>query len=190
MKNITISDLTASQKEAFNDLSAFIDAPITSDINSRVAVLIGKAGTGKTTLIRLILDDLLAKDREHDRDTNFSEGAGNSKRNSIFTGSFGFSNPNVFGVTLAHKAKNVLSNSIHFVNTFASYFGLKEFYEPSGKLSFVVDDWKQSKSNCKLPHQVAVHDECSMYDEEMMNTVITSTRKGVKIIFMGERLPM
>lgn len=181
MKSITISDLTESQKAAFNDLTDFINQPITRDINSRVAVLIGKAGTGKTTLIKLILDDLLTKDKEQDRDTDFSNFSGNK-----FLSGFNFNSPSVFGVTLAHKAKNVLARSIHFVNTFAAYFGLKEHYDESGKLKFVKDDYKQSRSDCRLPHVVAVHDECSMYDADMLATVINDTNKNVKFIFMGD----
>ncbi len=174
MKNITIYDLTESQKEAFNFLNSFVSAPITRDINSRVAVLVGKAGTGKTTLIKLVLDELLTKDREMDRDTDFQEGA------SLFA------SPNVMGVTVAHKAKNVLAKSIHFVNTFASYFGLKEEYTDTGQLKFVRNPYRQSKANCRLPHVVAVHDECSMYDAEMLKTVLEDTNYGTKIIFMGD----
>lgn len=186
MKNITLSELTESQTVAYNKLSVFLNEPITRDINSRVAVLVGKAGTGKTTLIRLVLDDLLVRDREQDRDTDFSQllGGGSYKRKAI--NNFNFDTPSVFGVTLAHKAKNVLRHSIHFVNTFASYFGMKEHYDESGKLIFIKDDYKQSRSDCKLPHVVAVHDECSMYDADMLKTVLEDTREGVKIIFMGD----
>ena len=186
MKNITLSDLTNSQKEAFAGLSEFIEAPITKDINSRVAVLIGKAGTGKTTLIRLILDEYLESDRQFDRDEEF----GSDTKYGGSSMSFNFSSPKVQGVALAHKAKNVLANSIHFVNTFAGYFGLKEQYDESGKLKFIRDDYKMSRSNCKKPHKVAVHDECSMYDAEMLATVTEETYHSAKIIFMGERLPM
>lgn len=186
MQNITIHDLTKSQQIAFKGLSDWLESPITNDPNTQVAVLSGKAGTGKTTLIKLILDQYLEEDRQKDPNTNFAEEMGFKKGKMQMLGLNYGDTPNVWGVTVAHKAKNVLARSIHFVNTFASYFGLKEQYDQSGKLEFIQDEYKMQRSNCRLPHRVAVHDECSMYDESMKNTVLTNTRQNVKIIFMGD----
>lgn len=169
MTNVGIKDLTESQEKAFEGLTEFLARPITEDVNSRVAVLVGKAGTGKTTLIRLILSDLLEADENLGAGFSFL-GQGSS----------------VFGVTLAHKAKNVLNKSLPNVNTFASYFGLKEHYEPSGKLTFIRDEFKAARSDSRTSHKVAVHDECSMYDDDMIEMVLKETNPYVKIIFMGD----
>ena len=168
-----IDNFSASQLEAIPKIKEFLKSPVTNDINTRVFILKGKAGTGKTTLIKYALDDMLTSDFN------------NINKNSISDDMYNL--PNVIGVTLSHKAKSVLNNSIHVCKTFASTFGLKQTYGDFGEVSF-----EKIKSNsmillpCEMPIKVFVHDECSMYDFKMLNYVLNDTNKSSKIIFMGD----
>lgn len=162
-----IENFTQSQEIGLEKLKAFMKS------KDRVFVLEGKAGTGKTTIIRYALQ------KEIDADI------ANCSKDSDST-DFMFSTPNVMGVTISHKAKQVLGNSIHLVRTYASYFGLKQRYEQDGTKIFVKDAFLSKTADCKLPVKVVVHDECSMYDSAMIKNILEETAVGTKIIFMGD----
>jgi hypothetical protein len=149
-----IENFTPSQKIGLEKLKKFIDAPASNKIEDRVFVLMGKAGTGKTTIIKYALDKYLQEDIQNISD-NGEEGGGM------------FSTPNVIGVTMSHKAKQVLSGSIYVVRTFASYFGLKQSYNEDGSIKFVKDAFMSRNAECYSSIKFVVHDECSMYDLEM-----------------------
>ena len=167
-----IEKFTPSQDTAIQTISEFLKKPIKNgDINSRVIVLIGPAGSGKTTIVKYILEDLLKKDVNVDPNTtSFSL----------------FSNPNVVGVALAHKAKQNLTKSIPLCKTFASFFGMKEVHGPEGQRYFEADAYLMSKALCRAPIKVVVHDEVSMYDKGMIDLVLNETHYRTKIILMGD----
>jgi hypothetical protein len=171
MNENKIEKFTPSQIEALKLLEAFLLSPRSNKIQDRVFVLKGMAGTGKTTIIRYALELLLEKDR-----ANIDK----------YSETDMFNTPKVIGVTMSHKAKNVLSNSLHVVKTFASYFGLKQQYAEDGSISFKKDDWLSRDADCNTAVEVVVHDECSMYDEEMDKMVETDTHPYCKIIYMGD----
>lgn len=169
-----IEKFTDSQEEALAKLKVFLSKPIDmNDINTRIFLLKGKAGTGKTTIIRYSLLKEIEEDFKEIDKNAFTEGMINM--------------PNVMGVALSHKAKNVLSNSIHVCKTFASTFGLKQVYGEHGEINFE----KLPKScyqtyPCEYPLKAFIHDECSMYDSKMLYHVLNDTNFSSKIIFMGD----
>lgn len=166
-----IEKFTPSQEEALKRFDAFRKAPITKDVNSRVFVLIGPAGSGKSTIVKYAFEDLIQKDLNLDKDS----------------GSYDlWHNPQIIGVALAHKAKGNLAKSIHVCKTFASYFGMKETHGPEGQRYFETDPYLLKLALCKAPAKVVVHDEVSMYDIEMIKTVLEHTNPHTKIVLMGD----
>lgn len=164
---------TKSQEEALNKIRLFLSVKTDiNDINSRIFLLEGPAGSGKTTIIKHALGQKIKEDEQTiDSEESFS---------NFFT------IPKVVGVTMAHKAKRVLSQSIHVCTTFASCFGLKQFYEEDGQIIFKRPERMTEIPIGETPVDVFVHDECSMYDEFMMNHVINTHPIHSKIIFMGD----
>ena len=134
--------------------------------------------THNTTIIRYALEKLLEKDKQ------------NINPHEIFFDMFNL--PNVFGITQSHKAKNVLMQSLWACGTFASAFDLKEkIDQATGKRTFErTGKFISDKAVCRYPIKVFVHDECSMYSQQMLDYVLKDTNYSGKIIFMGERLPM
>lgn len=168
-----IEKYTNSQDEALVKLQAFMKKPVTKELSSRVFVLKGKAGTGKTTIIRYALLKEIEEDFKKIDKNDIAEDLYNL--------------PNVMGVTLSHKAKGVLSNSIHVCKTFAATFGLKQGYGENGEILFEkVKNKGFVTLPCELPLKVFVHDECSMYDKAMLDMVLKDTNFSSKIIFMGD----
>lgn len=169
-----IDNFTKSQEVGLSKLELFLQKPISNDISTRVFVLEGKAGTGKTTIIKYALKREIEKDTNdiNKYDINFDM----------------FSTPNVIGVTQSHKAKNVLSQSIHVCKTFAATFGLEVEYQENGSQKFVKPKFKKRDIllACEQDVTAFVHDECSMYDRDMMNYVLNDTNPRSKIIFMGD----
>lgn len=168
-----ITEFTPSQKIGLEKLKKFLAIPITRDINTRVFVLRGMAGTGKTTLIRYAFE----KELLEDFNTIDKKDVGKTM----------FNLPNVMGVTMSHKAKNVLSNSIHICKTFAATFGLKLVYGENGEQIFIKLPKKEMETfPCELPLRAFIHDECSMYDHAMLKHVLEDTNFSSKIVFMGD----
>ena len=177
MKNSTrITKFTPSQEVALRDIERFRNTPIDhKNINSRVLVLIGPAGSGKTTLIKYAFEDLIECDEDLDIDDE-----------KMFRPSLFKSLPNVVGVCVAHKAKRNLKKSIPFVKTFASYFNMDSDVTIDGNREFVVNPSKLSTSMAKKYIRVVVHDEVSMYDHAMIQLVLKETHPNTKIILMGD----
>jgi energy-coupling factor transporter ATP-binding protein EcfA2 len=150
---------TKSQEEGIQKIAKFLVS------DEPYFVLTGPAGSGKTTIIKLGLKKLLEEPRQES------------------------SNPNVYGITVAHQAKNVLANSINKVATFAKAFGYKEkIDELTGKRTFVPIDprYLQEPPIGHEPIPVFVHDEVSMYSHEMLRIVMKSRSPFSKVIFMGD----
>lgn len=127
-----IENFTPSQKICLEKLKIFLAKPVsTKDINTRVFRVTGKAGVGKTTIIKYALQKELNED--------FNTIDKNEPAFDIFN------LPNVMGVALSHKAKNVLSNSIHLCKTFAATFGLQQSYGLHGEITFIKPPRKGSK---------------------------------------------
>ncbi len=150
------------------------------DINTKVFVIQGQAGTGKTTMLRNALADIIGNETQ----LSF-ESVKNIKDADMFNpnGSLG-----CIGVTVAHKAKKVLNKSIPICATFASYFGLIMSIDDYGNKTFVPNPNPLTHKNAlfRKTHKVAVHDEVSMYDLDMINHTIMNTPFETKIIFVGD----
>lgn len=150
---------TKTQEEAVNKIKKFLKS------DQPYFVLIGPAGSGKTTILKLALKELLE----------------DSKQKSQL--------PNVAGITVAHQAKNNLSKSISRVTTFAAAFGFKEEVdEITGERTFSPVDRKYLKEVPigYLDIPVFVHDEVSMYSHQMKNIVMEKRSVFSKVIFVGD----
>lgn len=169
---------TPSQAVALQKIQEFIKKPAGRDFNDRVLVIRGKAGTGKTTIIRHGLDKLIQQDLNYDpynEEDYFNELLGQI--------------PNVMGVTVSHKAKLRLQESIPNASTYANYFGLMPRYEHDGTIKF--EKIKKNPMNPKVyPHElpfiVVTHDEVSMYSMQQIHFLETFTHPSSKIILMGD----
>lgn len=128
--------------------------------------IIGRAGSGKTTAIKFALKRLLEEDGPNPQGM-----------------------PNVAGIALAHKAKNVLGKtSIPFVRTFASAYGFKEhFNKETGERTFEPATYFEEPPIGHLDIPVFVHDEVSQYSASMLKIVMDKTSIFSKVIFMGDR---
>lgn len=163
---------TPSQGVALKKIESFMAQKIDyKNVNSRVMVIIGPAGSGKTTIVKYGLKKYIDADKHLNR---------NASSYDLF------SNPNVLGVAVAHQAKKNLRKSIHICKTFASFFGLKEQHDEDGVRSFVKDENMIRYSLCKSALKAVVFDEVSMFDLDMVNLVLKETNPNMKIIFMGD----
>lgn len=124
--------------------------------------LTGAPGVGKTFLIKHALKKYLKEEEE--KDTMM-----------------------VVGITLSHKAKNVLHNaSIKHCRTFASAYGFKEFINEDGSRVFTSASYYEEKPVGHLNIPVFVHDEISQYSHEMKRIVFEKTSLFSKVILMGD----
>jgi len=170
-----ITKFSPDQILALERIEEFRKQPIVkNDVNSRVMVIIGAAGVGKTTLIKYGLEDLIAKDTEKEYDDEQVDGG-------LFS-----STPEVIGVCLAHQAKKNLRKSLPHTKTFASFFGMKETHGDEGQKKFEVDEYALRFALCKADLSFVVHDEVSMYDIDMINIILKETNPRTKIILMGD----
>lgn len=170
---------TPSQSEGFQEFEKFLNAPVSNNFYERVFVITGQAGTGKTTFLKYALQALTSKDLEnginYDEDDFFSD--------------ISFNVPNVMGVTVSHKAKLRLQESIPNASTYAGYFGLKPDYMNDGEMKFVKKPKTPfSKPDlCELPFLVVVHDEVSMYGMQQIHQLEAETNSSCKIVLVGDK---
>lgn len=151
--------LTLGQTEASVKLIAFLEGP------GRIFRLTGKPGVGKTFLLGHVLRNY----------TDVDKNSNNTPPNI-----------NVAGVTLSHRAKNVLGEYIPNVFTFAKTFGLKEKIHDNGHRSFEYNKYeKDCVGDMSIP--VFVHDEISQYTDEMQNIMLERTSMFSKIILVGDK---
>lgn len=170
-------EFTPSQKIADQRIREFLKKPITN-FDSKVLVLTGAAGTGKSTILKYSLSEYLKEDLKNDEYNEDSFGR-----------EFGQYIPNVFGVTVSHKAKEILKKSIPNCGTYVNYFGLSPEYKNDGSVSFVKKPKppnSEKVSPHELPFQVVVHDEVSMYDMRDILNLEMYTHQSSKIILVGD----
>lgn len=152
-------------KLANNDQKIAIDKMIEfvhSDIEE--FVLIGKAGTGKTTIARQIMN--------------------------YYKGLFMSNSNNVVAATISHAAKNVLRNALGYrtdVVTIAKLLGMKQMITDKGEIKFEPNPktWKMSIPPIKYADLLIV-DECSMISHGLLSLIREHKKEGTKIIFMGD----
>lgn len=165
---LTYDDLVEDQKIGVDKLRKFIKSP------ERVFVLSGKAGTGKTTMLRVAFANWIKSDLDK------IEYKKSDERKEY----------NIIGVAMAHKAKQNLNEKggIPYVNTFASTYGHKETYnELTGQRRFVPDKNKIKYADCKKNFRVFIIDEVSMFNKKMLDLVMKHTSLYAKIVFIGDR---
>lgn len=170
-------EFTPSQEVADKVIRKFLKAPITN-LNSKVLVLTGAAGTGKSTILKYSLSEYLKEDlrnEEYDEDS--------------FGKDFGSYIPNVFGVTVSHRAKQILHKSIPNCGTYVNYFGLSPDYLGDGSVRFIKKPKPPNSERVsphELPFQVVVHDEVSMYGMKDIHNIEMYTHPSSKIILVGD----
>lgn len=161
MKKEDIRPQTKDQEGLLPKMKQFLDGP------DKFFLLFGPPGTGKTTMVQLMLSEHIRADKE------------NKSRDSM----------NVAGICLAHQAKKVLGERIPNVFTFAKAYGLKEKIDNrTGKRTFEYDKNIPKGSivgDKEIP--VFVHDEVSQYTQDMLDVVMERTSMFSKVIFIGDR---
>lgn len=177
---IDFNQLTNEQKIGVQKIKDFLKLPINIDNPlTRVIVLKGQAGTGKTTMLKLALEEVLETDKNI---------AHESVKTRYDADLFNQGILGCVGVTVSHKAKKVLNRSIPITTTYASYFSMIQDNDEFGNRKFVPnpDINKRESALYKKPHKVVVHDEVSMYDEDMLNYILANTDPITKIILVGD----
>ena len=171
---------TESQVKANDFIRDFAKKPVANSFDDKVMVLTGAAGTGKTTILKYSLDNLLLEDKRneiYDEDNFYSD----------FTSYI----PNVFGVTISHKAKIRLKESIPNAGTYVNYFGMSPVYEPDGSVRFVKTQKNPNSKTKIMPHEIPFriicHDEVSMYGMRHLNFLEEYTHPNSKVILIGDR---
>lgn len=145
--------LTPSQEAGKNKILNFLSS------EHREMRIVGKAGSGKTTMIKYALKEYFEKNPDD----------------------------SVVGITVSHKAKNILSKSVDYVATFAKAYGYKEKILKNGNRVFEPDPYMINKAICKSTNKAFIIDECSMFSQEMLNIVRNETDMFTKIIYLGDR---
>lgn len=150
--------LTQDQEIVCRKIEKFLSS------DERIFRLRGRAGTGKTTVIKYALKKYL--------DEDMAKGPNQM--------------PNVAGITLAHKARKVLSGSVPFSRSFASAYGFKETILDDGRRIFEPKKFFNEKPIGHLPIPIFVHDEISQYSQSMQDIFLRETSLFSKIILMGD----
>lgn len=124
--------------------------------------LSGRGGTGKTTVIR----EFFAKESK--------------------SGNYSYIPRNIVGMTVAHKARINLQNSIPESITYASGMGLSMQLDEFGQIYFI-----ENKNGARIRDQMKsykwlVFDEASMVDDKMRILLNKTVRDDCKIIYMGD----
>jgi len=135
----------SEQLEAVEKINEFLLS------NEKEFTLIGKAGTGKTTILKEIF-----KNRK-----------------------------NTLGITISHKARNVLSKSIPKALTVASALGMRMIYNENGEISFVVDKKYKGLPEISFAKYIVV-DECSMISNYILGEIRSAASPNAKIIYVGD----
>lgn len=146
------------QEKAIEKLKQFKNSPL------KEFTLKGVGGTGKTTVIR----EVFFKKKP----------AFLSKSQDDF-----YIPHNVLGLTITHKARLALQESIPNSKTVASGCGFKMHYTPNGDIYFEYQ--KDSYAEISAAKYIVV-DEASMISKSLKENIIKSSPKDSKIIWIGD----
>jgi exodeoxyribonuclease-5 len=128
----------------------------------------------KTNLI-----DFLESDKEYFCLT----GKGGVGKTTVIAGALkGYKN--IMGITISHKAKEILCNSIKDCFTFASACGMKVIKNELGEKEFVLDKYSERQHIKKA--DIIVIDECSMISTKAIKIVNDLKKSSAKVIYMGD----
>ena len=138
------------QTEALDKINTFLES------KDQVFTLIGRGGTGKTTIIKKVIEEQVKKGKT------------------------------VLGITVAHKAKKVLGKSIgkDKVKTVASALAIK-LDESTGKFTPDIFARANDRVPIKYADIIIV-DEASMISPSINAEIMELKRAGAKIIYMGD----
>lgn len=147
--------LHEQQTEALKALRKFIKS------EEKHFVLSGKAGTGKTTIIRELFMRKKPKDTEY------------------------YIPSNVVGITVTHQARLNLSNSIPNSITYASAANLIMDFDEHGEIRFIPKYGKAYISELRRYDYIIV-DECSQFSNDMINILVHCASSKAKFIWIGD----
>jgi len=158
-------NLTKGQEEAFRSMVLFLNSP------DKTFTLSGLAGVGKSFVLRLLIDyyNKRKEGQEKSFDDVFEEAQGTS----------------VLGLTISHKAKNILAKSIPNSYTIASGLGMKMHYDNKGDIVFRVEENRRKAPPIRHADLIII-DECSMVTKYIFNSVIEYSKPNAKIISVGD----
>jgi ribA/ribD-fused uncharacterized protein len=143
---------TLEQDKVIDDIILFLLSSKTEYI------LEGKAGVGKTTILKIVIREILK-----------------------------IKKLNILGTAISHQAKKVLANSVKNIptSTIASALGIK-LNEETG--DFEIDYSIRGKQNKTPIRQfnVIIVDECSMISSEIKNEILNCIKTNTKVIYMGD----
>ena len=148
------------QKLAIDKMVSFLSSP------AREFTLIGKAGTGKTTIIKKIIEHY------------------NRNSGSMF-------DSQVVSATISHAAKNVLKKALGstFTSTVtvAKLLGMRMNIDDNGEIEFIADPktWKVAPPPIKNSSLIIV-DECSMISKSLLSLIREHRLPNCKTLFMGD----
>lgn len=148
--------LNKEQEEGAEKIRKFLES------SDRVFRLTGRAGSGKTTMLKYALKDFMNKKTSRWDDT-----------------------PKVIGIATSHKAKKILKNSIPECTTFASAFGFKTKIV-GDKEVFIPEKNLKKLPIGRLNIPLFVHDEVSMYSNAHLDLLLKEHPIFSKIILLGD----
>ena len=147
----------AGQTKAIEKLNNFV-----KDKGRQVFVLKGRGGTGKTTIIKKILEKLEGKE--------------------IAAATLGHKAKGVLQSSMGSKVK---------AGTIASAIGIRPDRKNPGQFIKVDSKYFNKTKSPFYNADVIIIDECSMLTQEMVNDIINfSKNPNVKIIFMGDNVQL
>jgi ATP-dependent exoDNAse (exonuclease V) alpha subunit len=91
---------------------------------------------------------------------------------------------NILGITISHKAKIRLSESIESCYTVASACGMKIKRNIDGTKEFVIDSFIKKKPIADA--DIIVFDECSMASNKNIKDIHSLKKRSAKVIFLGD----
>lgn len=159
-------NLTKGQDEGFRSMIAWLNG------SEKEFSLSGKPGTGKSYLLRLVVDyfEEVNKLKEKSLLDVFSIGGGQNA---------------ILGLTVSHKAKNVLKESVPNAHTIASGLGMKTKFKDNGEIEFVVPDRFYTPPPITEADLIIV-DESSMISRYVREQILKHARSTAKIIYSGD----
>lgn len=151
----------SDQKIAIDKMYRFMES------DAEEFTLIGKAGTGKTTIVKKAVDHF----------------------NNISGSMFG---SKAVAATISHAAKNILSkaigDSLPSTVTVAKLLGMKQEIDENGEIEFIVspissfDKYTPPIETAKL----IVVDECSMISKHILSLIRENKLPEAKVLYMGD----
>jgi len=169
-KYLLFDDVHANteQRQAIDDLIKFLHS------NDREYILVGRGGTGKTTIIKKVID-------------YYCEEIKRTNKKKLF------GSDNIVAATISHAAKNVLQKFIGGgkAMTVAKLLAMRMRIKDNGEVEFTPDSYLASISAPPITKvQLLIIDEASMISKKMYNLINENISTFTKVIYMGDNVQL